>query len=136
MSEVKFLSLMPYLRYPDGDEAVDWLSRVLGFGPARKVAGDDGAWEEGEIDAGQLRISICGKHDPAPERGIGSLLIVTVDDVDAMYDRSVDPWQDHDLIRDPRFAAQRRELARLARQAVQCAGRTCPRTFYRGASPR
>lgn len=87
MSDVEFKSLSPYLRYPDGDEAVAWLTRVFGFGPARKVAGADGAWEEGEVDAGPVRISICGKHDPAPDRGIGGLLILTVDDVDAMHAR-------------------------------------------------
>jgi hypothetical protein len=35
MSQIAFTGVTPYLFYPDGDAAADWLLRVFGFGPAR-----------------------------------------------------------------------------------------------------
>ncbi len=48
-----------------------------------------------------------------------------------MYDRTVDPWQNHNVIRDPRFQHQRHLLARMTRKDTRCAGHGCPHKFYR-----
>src|SRR5262249_45026250 len=75
-----------YLRYPDGDAAAEWLTRVLGFGPARSVRGPDGSWAEGGVVVGPAHVDICGGHEPAGQ-GAGALLIIGVSDVDAQYER-------------------------------------------------
>ncbi len=84
---VEFLSVSPYLYYPDGDAAAEWLQRVLGFGPAQRVTGADGRWAEGSVAIGPCRIDINGGQDPARVEGRGTLLIVGVTDVDAQYRR-------------------------------------------------
>lgn len=95
----EFLSVTPYLRYPDGDAAAEWLTRVLGFGPAGSVRGADGGWAEGEVAIGPVRADICGGYEPAG-RGGGGLMIVGVSDVDAQYRRiraagvEIDPPRD------------------------------------------
>ncbi len=81
--EPTFTSVTPYLRYPDGEAAVDWLTRVFGFGPARTVRGGDGRVREGEIRIGPVRIDFNGGPDPV----VGTLLIIGVTDVDAQYRR-------------------------------------------------
>lgn len=78
-----FLSVSPYLRYPDGDAAVDWLIRVLGFGPARTSRDSEGRWYEGEIAVGATKIGISGGAD----RASGGYLIIGVPDADRMYQR-------------------------------------------------
>ena len=94
-----FTSLSPYLRYPDGDAAAEWLTRVLGFGPARSKRAPDGTWAEGEIAIGPVRADISGGAPPAG-RGEGTLLIIGVSDVDAQYERiraagvQIDPPKD------------------------------------------
>ena len=70
----------PYLAYPDGDSAVEWLVRVFGFGPARSARDDEGRWYEGELVAGSSRIYISGTP-----QGMSSAVIVAVDDVDALH---------------------------------------------------
>lgn len=89
--ETQFLGVTAYLRYPDGDAAADWLTRVLGFGPVdprRVVRDSDGQWREGELVIGPTRIDISSGGSPAvPEFGAGALLIVAVTDVDAQYER-------------------------------------------------
>jgi uncharacterized glyoxalase superfamily protein PhnB len=95
-----FTGVSPYLRYPDGDAAADWLIRVLGFGPARSVRDADGRWAEGEVAIGPAgRVDISGGADPAG-KGAGVLLIVGVSDVDAQFRRiraagaKIDPPKD------------------------------------------
>jgi uncharacterized glyoxalase superfamily protein PhnB len=86
----EFLGVTAYLRYPDGDAAAEWLSRVLGFGPVdpRRVKRDEsGRWQEGELAIGPTRIDISAGSPPQPDFGAGALLIVAVADVDAQYDR-------------------------------------------------
>jgi uncharacterized glyoxalase superfamily protein PhnB len=88
--QTQFLGVTAYLRYPDGDAAAAWLSRVLGFGPVdpRRVKRDSGGrWEEGELAIGQTRIDISGGSAAGPDFGAGALLIVAVTDVDAQYER-------------------------------------------------
>ena len=48
-----------------------------------------------------------------------------------VYYRRVDPFQEHNVRHDPRYAGQVRRLARLADRYADCAGETCPREFYR-----
>jgi uncharacterized glyoxalase superfamily protein PhnB len=84
MSEITFSGVTPYLFYPDGDAAAEWLQRVLGFGPVRSTRGPDGSWSEGEVRIGAGRIEISGGR-PGNEQ----LLIVSVDDVDALHARIV-----------------------------------------------
>jgi uncharacterized glyoxalase superfamily protein PhnB len=86
----EFLGVTAYLRYPDGDAAAEWLTRVLGFGPVdpRRVKRDDsGRWQEGELVIGPTRIDISAGSPGQPDFGAGTLLIVAVSDVDAQYER-------------------------------------------------
>jgi uncharacterized glyoxalase superfamily protein PhnB len=92
----EFTTVSPYLFYPDGDAAAEWLIRVLGFGPARSVRAAGGGWAEGEVAVGGgARVDISGgpaadaaSGPPASQgRGQGALLIVGVTDVDAQYRR-------------------------------------------------
>jgi uncharacterized glyoxalase superfamily protein PhnB len=83
MSDEQFLSVTPYLRYPDGDAAVEWLTRVLGFGPARASRDADGHWYEGDIAVGSARIAIGG----GATRPRSGYLIIGVPDADAVYRR-------------------------------------------------
>jgi arylsulfatase A-like enzyme len=48
-----------------------------------------------------------------------------------LYLRTVDAWQDHNLIHDPRYQDQKRKLRRLTHRYADCAGATCPTDFYR-----
>jgi len=86
----EFLGVTAYLRYPDGDAAADWLTRVLGFGPPdpRRVKRDgSGRWQEGELAIGPSRIDISAGSAPVPDFGAGALHIVAVSDVDGQYER-------------------------------------------------
>jgi arylsulfatase A-like enzyme len=47
-----------------------------------------------------------------------------------VYHRSVDPYELYSLRRDPRYAAQSRQLGRLNGRADTCAGDRCPIDFY------
>ncbi|MCE3292761.1 MAG: glyoxalase [Arthrobacter sp.] len=76
--------VIPYLYYEGADAALDWMEKVLGFGPSTRWRNADGVTEEAEIVAGGSRIAVSGS--PAdPGNGGGLLLIVHVDDVDATY---------------------------------------------------
>lgn len=80
-----FLTVTPYLRYPDGDAAAEWLSRVFGFGPTRVARDADGRWYEGDIAAGPIQNAISGG---APDNAAGgAYLIIGVRDADALYRR-------------------------------------------------
>jgi uncharacterized glyoxalase superfamily protein PhnB len=82
-----FTGLTAYLYYPDGDAAAEWLTRVLGFGPATAVRNAQGRWSEGRIEVGPTHFDISGGSAPGPDTGAGSLFIVHVPDVDAQYRR-------------------------------------------------
>lgn len=47
------------------------------------------------------------------------------------YDLRTDPWQLHNVARDPRYATLVAELRELAERSRDCAGDACPREFYR-----
>ncbi len=100
-TKTDFTGITAYLYYPDGDAAAEWLTRVLGFGPAQAGARDaDGRWLEGKIAVGPAQVDISGGRTPGPDTGAGVLHIVHVTDVDAQYDRilaagaSIDPPED------------------------------------------
>lgn len=50
-----------------------------------------------------------------------------------LYNRDLDPYELSSVAADPRFAAQLRELRRLAKEQRDCAGETCAREFYASA---
>jgi uncharacterized glyoxalase superfamily protein PhnB len=83
-----FTSLTPYLRYPDAEAALQWLERVLGFGPYQVVRDTEGAVTESTIEVGPARVDVNGSAGPGAA-GSGALLIVGVADVDAQYERMV-----------------------------------------------
>jgi uncharacterized glyoxalase superfamily protein PhnB len=76
--------VIPYLYYEGADAALDWMEKVLGFGPSTRWRNADGVTEEAEIVAGGGRIAVSG-NAADPGNGGGLLLIVHVDDIDAHY---------------------------------------------------
>lgn len=92
---MSFLGIEPYLYYPDKAAALDWLERVFGFGPSRRVAGDDGVVQEGDIAIGPARVSVGG-NDGAGGRGL--LLIAHTDDLHGVHERI---QREHDQPVDP-----------------------------------
>lgn len=81
-----FTEVVPYLYYDDADAALDWLERVLGFGPSTRWRMGGTSTREADIQVGADRISISGRA-PGPREGGGALVIVHVDDIRAQYDR-------------------------------------------------
>ena len=78
----------PYLYYADAGAGLDWLARVFGFEETVRYVDDDGVVHESEMRIGASTIQLCGRA-PDPDQGSGLLLIVHVDDVDAMHARVV-----------------------------------------------
>ncbi|WP_022887011.1 VOC family protein [Glaciibacter superstes] len=78
--------VIPYLYYADADAALDWLERVLGFGPSTRWKMGGQTTKEADIVAGDCRISISGRAPGANEGG-GALLVVHVDNIDAQFSR-------------------------------------------------
>ncbi|WP_440710720.1 VOC family protein [Herbiconiux sp. YIM B11900] len=81
-----FTEVVPYLYYDDADAALDWLERVLGFGPSTRWRMGGSSTREADIQVGADRISISGRA-PGPGEGGGALVIVHVDDIRAQYER-------------------------------------------------
>jgi arylsulfatase A-like enzyme len=48
-----------------------------------------------------------------------------------LYRLSVDPYQDHNLAKDPRYQGQKRKLREMTKHYADCSGSTCPTDFYR-----
>jgi arylsulfatase A-like enzyme len=48
-----------------------------------------------------------------------------------LYRRTVDPYQDHNLAKDPRYQTQKHKLREMTKKYRRCAGSTCPTNFYR-----
>jgi len=80
--------VIPYLYYADADAALDWLERVLGFGPSTRWRMGGPATKEADILAGRSRISISGRA-PGADEGGGALIIVHVDDIEEQYARVI-----------------------------------------------
>jgi uncharacterized glyoxalase superfamily protein PhnB/uncharacterized protein YndB with AHSA1/START domain len=79
-------NVTPYLFYDDAGAALDWLARVFGFRETARYVDADGVVRESEMQVGGTTIQLCG-HSPSEGHGQGLLLIVHVDDVDAMHAR-------------------------------------------------
>ncbi|MFB2598126.1 VOC family protein [Herbiconiux sp. P17] len=103
-----FTEVIPYLYYADADAALDWLERVLGFGPSTRWRMGGPHTREADIRVGGGRISLSGRAPGAGDgaaagdtagagdgagtgdgagEGAGALLIVHVDDIRAQYER-------------------------------------------------
>src|SRR4051794_9174234 len=78
----QFLKIEPYLFYPDGRAALDWLQSTFGLGEISAYE-EDGVVTEGSVAAGDSSIHLHGGGDHTPN---GALTIITVDDVDALYE--------------------------------------------------
>ena len=48
-----------------------------------------------------------------------------------LYRRTVDPYQNHNLAKDPRYQDQKRRLREMTKRYADCSGSTCPTDFYR-----
>ena len=84
-----FTEVVPYLYYEDADAALDWLERVLGFGPSTRWRLGGPATQEADIQVGSSRVSISGRS-PGDNEGAGSLIIVHVErreDLDDLFQR-------------------------------------------------
>lgn len=77
-----FTEVIPYLYYEDADAALDWLERVLEFGPSTRWRLDGPSTREADILVGNSRVSVTGRA-PRNGEGAGALLIVHVDDIAA-----------------------------------------------------
>jgi uncharacterized glyoxalase superfamily protein PhnB len=85
---VTLQGVTPYLYYADAGAGLDWLARVFGFEETARYVDDDGVVHESEMRIGASTIQLCGRA-PDPDQGSGLLLIVHVDDVDALHARVV-----------------------------------------------
>ncbi len=83
-----FIGLAPYLYYHDAAAALEWLARVFGFEEEVRYLDPQGVVAQADMAIGTSRIMMSGRG-PGPAEGPGQLLIVQVDDVDAMYERAV-----------------------------------------------
>lgn len=91
-ADPRYLGIAPYLYYTDATEAVEWLTRVLGF--TEKVRYVDAAGEvfQATLSAGGSDIHLAGvgaEYWPAKgvDGPVGQLNVVYVDDVDAQFER-------------------------------------------------
>lgn len=94
-----FRKVEPYLYYPDGRKALEWLQETFGLGEIQTHE-EDGVVTEGAVSLGESFIHVSSGREPGPDSGAGMLSIVTVDDVDALYEHiratgvAVDPPKD------------------------------------------
>jgi uncharacterized glyoxalase superfamily protein PhnB len=79
-----FHKIEPYLFYPDGRAALDWLQGTFGWGETFTVE-EDGQVTEGSVTVGDSFVHVSGGGTPGNDNGGGVLNIITVDDVDWLY---------------------------------------------------
>jgi arylsulfatase A-like enzyme len=48
-----------------------------------------------------------------------------------LYRRTVDPFQNHNLAKDPRYQQQKHKLRQMTKRYHDCSGTSCPTDFYR-----
>ena len=48
-----------------------------------------------------------------------------------LYRRTVDPFQNHNLAKDPRYQEQKHKLRQMTKRYHDCSGTSCPTEFYR-----
>ena len=79
----------PHLIYDDPGAAIDWLTRVFGFGErARRIV--DGYVDRAQITIADAVITIGRPsiHGDSPRKGVSSMLYIYVDNVDEHYTRA------------------------------------------------
>lgn len=81
----EFYKIEPYLFYPDGRKALDWLQETFALGEVTTYE-EDGVVREGSVAVGTSFVHVSGGREPGPDNGRGVLNIITVDDVDALYE--------------------------------------------------
>ncbi len=94
----------PYLYYPDGAAALDWLTRVFGFTELVRYLDESGAVAEAELLAGATRVHVGGSCEAHPPVGIE--LIVVVENVDAHHTATVTAGIDAPAPQDKPYAAR------------------------------
>jgi PhnB protein len=81
--------VMPYLYYEDADAALDFLTRVFGFGEKFKMTGEDGRIAHAEVSIGEGVIMLgTPTQDYKNPKSLGAKtqsVYVYVDDVDAHH---------------------------------------------------
>jgi len=77
----------PYVFYPDGAAALDWLGRVFGFQEVARWVDDTGEVQEAETRAGPMTVMVGAGRAAKEGEGAGQLFIIVVDDVEAMHRR-------------------------------------------------
>ncbi|QSB04779.1 VOC family protein [Natronoglycomyces albus] len=82
---MSFQAVTPFINYGDIQAATSWLTEKLGFGDVRFYREEDGSIGYADIYAGATRMLLTAA-EPEPGNGQGSLFIVHVDDVDALYE--------------------------------------------------
>jgi len=75
-------NIFPFMRFTDGDAALDWLARVFGFEQHAVYRDDDGTVHHAEVSIGPGMV-LFGQGDPS-SHGV----YVAVDDADAHYERA------------------------------------------------
>jgi uncharacterized glyoxalase superfamily protein PhnB len=98
---VRFSRVDPYLYYEDAEEALEWLSSMLGFRERVRYVDEGGAVQEAEMTVGDTTIHVGGAGAGYWERNgttgpVGHMLIVHVDDIDAHYDQATAAGLDAD----------------------------------------
>jgi uncharacterized glyoxalase superfamily protein PhnB len=90
---VKFEGVTPYLVYEDAGSMLDWLSRVFGFQERSRFVDKDGIVQQAEMLVGDTELWFGGRgpgHWEKDGKGPDQVILVWVDDVDAMYQHVVD----------------------------------------------
>lgn len=85
--------IVPHLIYDDVSRAVEWLSRVFGFGERTdsRHINPDGTLQRVQIDAAGsiITLGLPSIHGGSPSHGTSTMLLVFVDEVDEHYRRTV-----------------------------------------------
>lgn len=87
---------IPYLAVHDGAAALDWYAETFGAVESMRVVGDDGRVGHAEISIGGATFYLADEYpdigvvSPRSLGGTSITLHLTVDDVDAIFDRAVD----------------------------------------------
>ena len=76
--------IQPFLSYPDVSAAIDCLTQAFGFHVEESVSGPDGTVEHAVLDIYDGRV--MARRSDEPERPVGSITYVYVDDVDAHFE--------------------------------------------------
>lgn len=80
-----FTKIEPYLYYPDCRAALDWLQSTFGWGETF-TSEEDGHVTEGSVSLGDSFVHVSGGRTLDDGNGRGVLNIITVDDVDALFE--------------------------------------------------